>query len=875
MRSSYEEKTWSGACATVFAISLALAGCPGGDDDDNAVCGNGIQEIGESCDDGNTLDGDGCSATCEREGFCGNGNREPGEECDDGNFDPGDGCDENCQVEEGCGNGRLDVGEECDDDNLTNGDGCSNLCVDEEPGAVCGNGIWETGEGCEDGNTEDGDGCSATCEREDGCGNGTLEGTEQCDDGNNVSGDGCMYDCRTEFFCGDDFCDEENNEACEYCPQDCCPSCGDGTLGPDEECDDGNNEPGDGCSAGCLDEDGTATCGNGIWEVGEECDDGNTDPEDGCDGSCQAEFDCGDGVCDSANHETCVLCPGDCCPDCGDGNLDPGEDCDGQELGGRTCADYCYDSAGSLTCTTSCRIDPSTCTGTLPTCGDDTAGCGEECDGDDLRNQSCASLGFTGGSLSCDSQSCSFDLSQCTDRLWYLSEGFEGSGIPFGWYAGRMWEIGAPGGSFGPASAHGGNRCVGTRIADEYDDDGLYSVDYLETPPIDLTDATAPRMRFYRWFETQPEADGGNLWISTDGGQDFSLVPSALVDPPYDHDLVVQQPAWSGNYAGQGWTPVYADLSGWAGQEVVLRWAFASDAADSAYGGFYVDDVLVMEAAELPVEVLSASPLPSAVSGYLYDVALRAGGGSGTYDWSIVAGTNDGWLSIDSATGVISGTPSGADVGPVTITVRVEESTNPANYVEKTLGLQVLSAIYFNDLETDPSSSWTFPPGMPPLLPALWDWGEATTGPGSCYSGTGCVATGVAANYDASMALLGGVVSTGQIDLTGATAPVLTYWQWFQSAPGDGGYITITPDGGAAEEVVPVPAYNDVTAGNPLNPGSGSPAWVGDLSGLGWHLVTVDLSSYAGSVITVDWNLEGSAAGTHPGWYIDDVLIAD
>jgi len=40
---------------------LALAGCGG------SVCGNGQIESGEQCDDGNTADGDGCSATCRAE----------------------------------------------------------------------------------------------------------------------------------------------------------------------------------------------------------------------------------------------------------------------------------------------------------------------------------------------------------------------------------------------------------------------------------------------------------------------------------------------------------------------------------------------------------------------------------------------------------------------------------------------------------------------------------------------------------------------------------------------------------------------------------------------------------------------------------------
>src|SRR5699024_11837435 len=55
------------------AMVLAGAGCkgdknpdppPGGSD---PVCGNGIVEDGEACDDGNTTSGDGCSSSCELE----------------------------------------------------------------------------------------------------------------------------------------------------------------------------------------------------------------------------------------------------------------------------------------------------------------------------------------------------------------------------------------------------------------------------------------------------------------------------------------------------------------------------------------------------------------------------------------------------------------------------------------------------------------------------------------------------------------------------------------------------------------------------------------------------------------------------------------
>jgi len=50
-----------------------------------AVCGDSILETDEECDDGNTIDGDGCSSSCQTESTvptCGNDFTEPGEACD-------------------------------------------------------------------------------------------------------------------------------------------------------------------------------------------------------------------------------------------------------------------------------------------------------------------------------------------------------------------------------------------------------------------------------------------------------------------------------------------------------------------------------------------------------------------------------------------------------------------------------------------------------------------------------------------------------------------------------------------------------------------------------------------------------------------------
>jgi fibro-slime domain-containing protein len=314
------------------------------------VCGDGILEAGESCDDGNKTNGDGCSSTCQIEAaywactvnqpcvderdcaelleagvsdagncassasvpVCGNGIIEAGEACDDGNTKSGDGCSYDCHTIEAnyvcpvpdqacvstvvCGDGVISGTEQCDDGNQVTTDGCSYPGCQLTPGwsclvpgtactaAMCGDGIVAGTEQCDDGNMTNGDGCSATCQLEVAttvvlasvttkpsttlthyqcsyptpplvplrevctatmCGNGIVEGDEQCDDGNNAAYDGCSPNCTLETSCPNGTC---------------VPTCGDGLLfdylgadgKPVEQCDDGNTTSGDGCSSTCT-----------------------------------------------------------------------------------------------------------------------------------------------------------------------------------------------------------------------------------------------------------------------------------------------------------------------------------------------------------------------------------------------------------------------------------------------------------------------------------------------------------------------------------------------------------------------------------------------------------------------------------------------
>ena len=100
-----------------------------------AVCGDGVYDPGEDCDDGNRTSEDGCSDLCRLEDplSCGDGVTGPGETCDDGNALDGDGCSATCQSEGVCGDGSPDPGEQCDDGNAESGDGCSNRCQYENP----------------------------------------------------------------------------------------------------------------------------------------------------------------------------------------------------------------------------------------------------------------------------------------------------------------------------------------------------------------------------------------------------------------------------------------------------------------------------------------------------------------------------------------------------------------------------------------------------------------------------------------------------------------------------------------------------------------------------------------------------------------------
>ncbi len=266
--------------------------------------------------------------------------------------------------------------------------------------------------------------CDTKTTTQNACGDGFVDPGEDCDQ--TVQGMTCVsigyYNPLGTLSC---------NPNCTYNTSDCGGTCGDGTL---------DVADGEVCDSVQL---GSATCASlgyygGVLACAGDC--RGYDETD-----CAAAGRCGDGVLHAGNGEVCdgdalagqtceglgfqggtLACRADCqsfdtsgcAGSCGDGEVqtEAGEVCDGANLDDQTCVTLGY-HGGELTCGTNCRAFNLTNCEQAGRCGDGAIqiSYGEDCDGANLGGQTCLLQGFYDGALVCD-PNCRFDTSVCSGR---------------------------------------------------------------------------------------------------------------------------------------------------------------------------------------------------------------------------------------------------------------------------------------------------------------------------------------------------------------------------------------------------------------------------------------------------------------------------
>ena len=295
------------------------------------ICGNGILDSNEQCDDDDTVTDTVCDATCHF--TCGNGvvDADVGELCDVGIADGDGACPATCDDADACTADVLDGSEclaQCVHAPITdpaNGDGCcppgANANTDTDCPAVCGNGVAEPGELCDTAIATGAGSCPSSCDDMLVCTTDALANAGTCqaacshsaitmpanDDGCCPAGANAGNDNDCLAVCGNGI--QEPSETCDTgiatgagaCPTSCSDNntCTTDTLGNAGTCQavcvypaitmPANN---DGCCpAGANannDNDCAPSCGNGIVESGEACDDGNMVDTDACHNDCTA-----------------------------------------------------------------------------------------------------------------------------------------------------------------------------------------------------------------------------------------------------------------------------------------------------------------------------------------------------------------------------------------------------------------------------------------------------------------------------------------------------------------------------------------------------------------------------------------------------------
>jgi hypothetical protein len=90
-----------------------------------------------------------------------------------------------------------------------------------------------------------------------------------------------------------------------------------------------------------------------------------------------------------------------------------------------------------------------------------------------------------------------------------------------------------------------------------------------------------------------------------------------------------------------------------------------------------------------PTLAVSTTSLAAGTTGTAYNQTLAATGGITPYTWAVTAGSLPAGLTLNASSGVIMGSPTGPQTGPINFTVTVTDSENPTKTASANLSITI------------------------------------------------------------------------------------------------------------------------------------------------------------------------------------------
>ncbi len=245
-----------------------------------------------------------------------------------------------------------------------------------------------------------------------------------------------------------------------------------------------------------------------------------------------------------------------------------------------------------------------------------------------------------------------------------LSENFDSavpSALPAGWAAadvsgtGGNWQTSA--GSVHP-SGTASHSAPNLAYFNSWTASSGNSTRLYYTTSIDLTGYDTAQISYWMMHDAvYTNNDTLQVQVSTDGGTTWINVGAII--PRYDSTAT---PPF--------WTQYTTDLSAYVGQSVLVGLLGVS-----AYGNdIHVDDIVVEACVSGGCSItITPAALPDATVGVAYSQTLTASGGTAPYTFEVTMGTLPPGLTLDPATGVLSGIPTSG--GSYTFTITATDSS--------------------------------------------------------------------------------------------------------------------------------------------------------------------------------------------------------